>query len=389
MKVDLLYKHFMMTPSTHLPVISREESFVGLISKQKVIMDMADLSLQDVEYDQIPEHLMDYMIDEKIIYYFQNNRTIPVITLEGQKIGAWDKPRFLAEISKFTKQEPAEETNANVPTASNQVEETRADSQKTIYKFIEIILESFPDALFATDKEGETTFFNEHFESDILKLPLLKDSISYAERYFKELNRDIISNFFKSKDINDQGSIPTLQVYVKAIERLVRVITLRSENKVIGFLYHFVTTDASKVEELSGSKFLSIEKAFQKSLPLQELMEKVEIEYIQNTLTENQYNISQTAAKLKVPRSTLQNKIRHFKIKGVDTSTGAKKDKKNLDKNPTANDIMKSVDGGSISSKDEGVLPEDTPELATTTQNQLKYKNPKSRPETKLNHKRK
>ena len=44
MKIESIYKHFMVTPVSHLPVVDENSDIVGLISKEKVLMEMADVA---------------------------------------------------------------------------------------------------------------------------------------------------------------------------------------------------------------------------------------------------------------------------------------------------------------------------------------------------------
>jgi transcriptional regulator with PAS, ATPase and Fis domain len=156
MKIESIYKHFMVTPVSHLPVVDENSDIVGLISKEKVLMEMADVASTTEEYEKIPEQFLEFNITESVIYYFRNNRTIPVINTLSQKVDSWEKPRFLAEVSKLTSHTPSIKTE-NIETESEEMTE----SKSAIYKFMSMVLASFPDALFATDKEGVTTFYNE------------------------------------------------------------------------------------------------------------------------------------------------------------------------------------------------------------------------------------
>ena len=69
----------MVTPVSHLPVVDENSDIVVLVSKEKVLMEMADVSSTSEEYERIPELFLEFNITEGVIYYFQNNRTIPVI----------------------------------------------------------------------------------------------------------------------------------------------------------------------------------------------------------------------------------------------------------------------------------------------------------------------
>lgn len=307
MKIESFYRHFLLTPVSHLPVLDADKNIVGLLSKDKIAREMADLESEGFEYAKIPEHLLDNQINEKLLQYFFNYRTIPVINDLGQRIDAWEKPRFLAETSKLLeKKEPKKEE----PPPEEEVSE--AKSRMLIYRFMELILRSFPDALYATDKDGDTTFYNEKFETLVLSKNIFRDSITIAEKYFRELSRDLISEFFKTVEPGSEESLdlPCLQIYVGNLQLFIRLITLRADEKVIGYLYHFLDPNISWMNQKGHSNFPLLEELFQMSTPLSDVLKQVESTYITRSFKKNQENISHTANDLKIPRSTLQNRIK-------------------------------------------------------------------------------
>lgn len=312
MKIESIYKHFMVTPVSHLPVVDENSEIVGLVSKEKILMEMADVSSTSEEYERIPEQFLEFNITEGVIYYFQNNRTIPVINTLSQKVDTWEKPRFLAEVSKLTTKAPVLKTDS-----SSTDEQELTENKQAIFQFMSLVLSSFPDALFATDKEGVTTFYNEKFELDILGRGVFRDSISYAEKYFRELNQDLFANYLKTHELDEsrKATMPIIQAYVKDLHLVLRIITLKNEQIITGFLYHFIEpqTRMNRMNE-EGFSFPSVEEAFQMNVPLETLIEEIESHYIFQKLKKNDENISHTASELGIPRSTLQNKIKLLKI---------------------------------------------------------------------------
>ena len=312
MKIESIYKHFMVTPVSHLPVVDENSDIVGLVSKEKVLMEMADVSSTSEEYERIPELFLEFNITEGVIYYFQNNRTIPVINTLAQKVDTWEKPRFLAEVSKLTNKSPVLKTENKESDG-----EELSENKQAIFQFMSLVLASFPDALFATDTEGVTTFYNEKFELDILARSIFRDSISYTEKYFRELNQDLFANYLKSHELDEsrKANVPIIQAYVKDLNLVLRIITLKNEQIITGFLYHFIEpqTRMNRMNE-EGFSFPSVEEAFQMNVPLETLIEEIESHYIFQKLKKNDENISHTANELGIPRSTLQNKIKLLKI---------------------------------------------------------------------------
>jgi hypothetical protein len=318
MKIESFYKYFLMTPVSHFPVLGEDGASIGLLSRDKISREMADLDSSGIEYEVIPEHLLSFEITDTIIKYFQNHRTIPVLNIYAQRVDTWEKPRFLAECSDLLTKKSSEKT----PILQEKSDSTLAEStnKMLIYKYSELILQNFPDALFSTDKDGNTTFYNEKFEKQILAKHIFKDSITLAEKYFKELNRDLISEYFKSVEIDDNTNtqIPVLQAYVKNIDFTVRIVTLKGDEKVLGFLYHLSEPSKNEIvaeEKVSkSSEFISIEEAFEEGYSLNQLLKEVEAGYILKSFKKNHENISHTANALGIPRSTLQNRIKYLDL---------------------------------------------------------------------------
>lgn len=312
MKIESIYRHFMVTPVSHLPVVDQNFNLVGLVSKEKLLIEMSDISGAGTELEKISDDFLDYNITESIIQYFQNNRTIPVLNLTAQKVDSWEKPRFLAEITKLTDKSVKEEEVVKKEDAEF------SDNKNVIFQYMSLILSSFPDSLFATDKEGVTTFYNEQFEKDVLGRGVFHDSIQLAERYIKELNQNLFSNYLKTHELNleaQKGTIPVIQAYLKDLNLILRIITLQKEGKVSGFLYHFIEPK-SRIQLMNeeGVSLPSIEEAMQMNLPLQTVLDEVESYYIFHKLKRNEDNVSHAAEELGIPRSTLQNKMKLLNI---------------------------------------------------------------------------
>ena len=70
-----------MTPVAHFPVVGEDGSAVGLLSKEKISREMADLESVGIEYEVIPDHLLTYEITDSIVLFFQTHRTIPVLNI--------------------------------------------------------------------------------------------------------------------------------------------------------------------------------------------------------------------------------------------------------------------------------------------------------------------
>ncbi len=300
----------MLTKASHLPVVDGEGNLVGLIAKIKVSQEAADTSGKTSEYETIPDFLLEKTLNESVLNYFKDNPRIPVLNSTGERIGLWDKPRFLAEFSKL---EPKPKKETKVEELLSQKDKAR-QSKEPIQWYMELILANFPDGLYSSDLMGSTLFYNEAFETKFLTLPIFKNSLAIAERVLKELNRDLMAKHLTENEMEVKalsGKI-NLQSYWKEADCQVRITSLEKEDKIAGFLYHL--TKGASQQGSSPTQGLWDEESLERK-PLQKILEEVEASYVMSALKKNKFNISHTAKALEMPRTTLQNRIRFLKIK--------------------------------------------------------------------------
>ncbi|WCL50862.1 transcriptional regulator [Leptospira sp. GIMC2001] len=329
MRTESLYKHFMLTQVSHIPVIDEASKLIGFLSKEKLQIEMSDLSRSSMEIESIPEGFIDKDLSETLISYFSIHGKIPVIDLQGTRKDSWDKPRLLAEYSKMATNELAaselesEQTVRNRSAQGDRNSESRADQKESKEKnpvqwFMQLILESFSDPLFATDLDGHTIFYNEKFEKGILSQPHFRNSVSFAERFLRDLNKDVFAGFLKANDLdinasNEHGKV--LQTLLPKIGYMVRIVTLSQADKMVGYLYHFsLLRQSIQNQNDEGFVFPSLEEAFANKLPLELVLKETESFYIYQSLLRNHRNVSHTSDELGIPRSTLQNRIRFLEL---------------------------------------------------------------------------
>ncbi|WP_016762291.1 CBS domain-containing protein [Leptospira kirschneri] len=309
MKIETIYKYFLLTPSTHLPVVDDSGKLIGLLSRKSIQMEMADLSNSEKEYTQIPESFLETDIPESFFQYFQRQKSIPVLSTTGEKKEEWDKVQLMAELGQLV--------SANRPNVPPTTEiQKQEKEQNSRFWFMELILQNFPDGLLATDLEGSSLFYNETFEQNILPKKYFRDSIQQAERLLKEMSKNLLADYLKTNELRlDGNSTFSLQTYVSELECNVRIIVLKQNSKIAGYLYHFITPKAvlGRQDE-NGLEFPSIRDAFLQKLPLETMLKEVESSFIFYSLKANQDNISHTALQLGVPRTTLQNRIKFLDL---------------------------------------------------------------------------
>lgn len=306
----------MLSPASHLPVLGEEKLLIGFLSKEKLQIEMADLSRSSMEVDEIPQEFLDKDISESLLAFFSTNSKIPVLDMQGNRIESWDKPRLLAEYTKLAGSESSQKENSN---NDESLKYQSSDSSKNpVHWFTQLILESFSDPLFATDIEGTAIFHNDRFESEILSQSFFRNSVSFAERYLRDLNKDLFASFLKANDLDmnaNQENGKILQTILPKIGYMVRVVSLVQADKLVGYLYHFIQLKRSILDSNSdGFQFPSIEEAFANKLPIELVLKETESFYIYQSLLRNKRNVSHAAEELGIPRSTLQNRIRFLDI---------------------------------------------------------------------------
>ncbi|EOQ95146.1 transcriptional regulator, Fis family [Leptospira wolbachii serovar Codice str. CDC] len=285
---------------------------MGLLSKDRVHRELSDLGREREDLDEIPLEILETELHENLLLFFKESTQIPVIGLDGEKKDNWDKPRFLAA---FTKLDSSHIRDPKLEEIESKLEKKRENAD-SVQWFMELILSHFPDGLIATDVTGSTVFYNETFENDILTKPLFRDSLQLAEKYLHNLNKEVLASYLKDHDMSLGKDADTNVLYANVTELRVtlRIVTLKKEKKVFGFLYHFSPSSFANPAENGQSEFPNLDEAFRSKLPLESVLEEMEAHYIHKSLGRNSNNISHTATELGVPRTTLQNRIRFLKL---------------------------------------------------------------------------
>ena len=111
MKIEILYRNFMLTPSNFIPVVDQTDSFIGFLSKSKLVSEMSNLDhLEEFTSEKMIDSLLEFKISDDLLSYFENYPKIPVLNLQGEKVTFWTKVRTLTEYNKTeqTQNEPSE-----------------------------------------------------------------------------------------------------------------------------------------------------------------------------------------------------------------------------------------------------------------------------------------
>lgn len=320
-----LLKTFYRTGLPYLPVVSVPETaadsnaapprFIlsGFLSRSRLDRLMADLDRAKLEYDHIPDDLLvrDYVPEGALKI---SGHHVPVFDANGQQLANWDEPQLLKAVADFRERlksagnephfekhtRPGLDTQA-VPEKAPPVQD-RADAARWLG---ELLLAALPYALFATDLQGNTLFYNERFAERILAKGPLKNSIRLAESYFTELTRTLLARSFERdpmRELRDQ-----LSAYSTELGLRIRVLNLEDDGRIHGYLYLFHDTGESEL-------FHELEDRNAQGQGLEAILEDVEGQFIHLMLSKHGQNVSHTAKALKIKRSTLQNKIKRLDI---------------------------------------------------------------------------
>ena len=302
MKKEILYRNFMITPSKFLPVVDQKsESFIGFLSKSRIISEMSNLDIEEEnEENEISKELLEFDISDELLSYFDSHSKIPVLNMRGEKISLWTKTKILLEYNNKVEEKTKEEVENTI------IEDNGYNESEKINWFLRLVLENLSEPLLVTDLKGKTILYNESFEKNILPLEFFKDSIMTCE---SKLSKILKNNKHLFKKVLDWTVISN---FGKGINYDLHFKVISEDGNNTGYIYQFILrNDYNIIEEKSSNQNFK----FDTNLSFSKNIDNYEKFCIENALIKNLWNISKTAKILKIPRTTLQNKVRHFQIK--------------------------------------------------------------------------
>jgi len=285
---------FFETGLSYLPVSSglKPEEIVTCLSLDRIRIEMADLDRATAEYTELPPHLFDSLVSDSFIKSFARSPSVPVLNLKGEKIGIWNEAEILRALATLKEREK---------TLVKEEEKSETAHDRSDYWLAKLLLSGIPYPMFARSRNGEALFYNTYFEKEILSLIFFKNSIKTFEAFLSHLLKDIQARAAL------RGPLPNiLKTDIKQLNKTVRIINLEHEGSLIGYLFIFETEEQS-----SGD----IANLIESGISLDDAIEKIEKGIIARALKENGNNISHTALALNIKRTTLQNKMKRYKMK--------------------------------------------------------------------------
>ena len=261
----------------------------GFLDRKKADRFGSDLN-RIKNTDFIPEDLLD--TDDRsyeILAFLKNHSSIPVIDITGQKIAEWGRSEFLSSVSE----QKTQSTEAEIHPKEENAQAPQIKESPDLW-LSKLILSGFPDPLFSADIKGQTLFYNQKFEDNILNQSMFKKSMVNAELYLRELTLDTIARYALLR--------PDAERYITydvKLQKVIEICSLFNQKNITGYLYIF--KDREIIAEQSRASYVSA------SLTVS--LEDFEREIIFNALKQNGCNISHTAEALQIKRTTLQNRI--------------------------------------------------------------------------------
>lgn len=282
-----------------------EWKILGWITRDLLDPWMSDLSRSQQEYTKIPIELMSSSIPRILRENLGQIEQIPVLDIQGVQVANYSREDVLYLLRTTIEQEPktrtGNRTENDIPITPEAGDLAPNNSPDQKARMSSLILGSVPVPMYAADLEGNTLFYNREFEKNILSLKKLSDSIRVAERYFRELSIQILTNTYASTDKE------AFRLFDVSLDCEIQMCNLVQEGRITGYLF---------ILEKPGKSDLTHvwRKRLQENGDLESLMDDIESRLIYESLNDNKNNISHTAKSLGLKRSTLQTKIKRLNI---------------------------------------------------------------------------
>lgn len=316
-----LLKAFYRSGLAYLPVTlspeagQRELALKGFLSRPLLDRLMTDLERAESRTDRIPDELLvTHPLPDDLLASLRRSGATPVLNENGEQIAAWDEAELLRAVAKFREAHgdrlsPDASSAGKAAGAAGKKAaaggRARADEAGGSRWLGELILAALPSPMLALDLKGATLFYNDRFESAVLRKERLKNSIRLAETYFLELTRALLARSFEEDP--QRKFHRALAAHIRELDLFVRVLNLEQDGRITGYLYVFSEPGEGGVNEELLARIAE-------GAGLEAAIDELESVAIRAALEKHGFNVSHAAAYLKIKRSTLQNKIKRLKI---------------------------------------------------------------------------
>ena len=279
---------FFQFNTSIIPVISRRNILLGIITKEAITSEMSDIArFSSVSIDKFISKIARKFSFDELIPIVTENREFTIINLFGEIQGSWTRLQLLSA---------CENESLTVENIESEVD-SQVEEQK-IQWMVYHVLEHIPRPLYAVNEKGKTVFYNLHFEDMYLsKTGKAEVDAAHVETVLSDKSRNDFLHregsgeiYFHSKDIN--------WYYEK--------IPMKDSHEAVnGYLYYF----GRDINESGNSASVSMDGD-----SLISILENAERSVIVKTLDECAKDADSAAKKLKVPKNSFLSKIKKYGI---------------------------------------------------------------------------
>jgi transcriptional regulator with PAS, ATPase and Fis domain len=222
-----------------IPVISRRNTLLGVITKEDMVAEMSDIDrAESKKIDDIITGLARHHTSEEILPYLSHIEEFVSINIFGEVQGRMSRVELLSACEKSKKSECPDDIEAS------------RDAQAMEW-MIYTILEYIPRALYAVNADGKTIFYNSLFEN------LYEKAMGS-----QEVDSEFVETILADPDRNEcslRESRSTDPVfYNNDLGSFYEKVPMHSNGKLSGYLIYFGRSDG--VPSGKGNKSLSLEE---------------------------------------------------------------------------------------------------------------------------------
>ena len=279
---------FFQFNTSIIPVISRRNILLGIITKEAITAEMSDIArFSSVSIDKFISKIARKFSFDELISIVTENREFTIINLFGEIQGSWSRLQLLSA---------CENESLTAETIESEVD-SQVEEQK-IQWMVYHVLEYIPRPLYAVNEKGKTVFYNLHFED----MYLSKTGKAEVDAIHVET---VLSDKSRNDFLHREGS-GEIYFHSKDINWYYEKIPMKdSHDAVNGYLYYFGRdvneSDNSSTVSVDGDSLISI-------------LENAERSVIVKTLDECGKDADSAAKKLKVPKNSFLAKIKKYGI---------------------------------------------------------------------------
>ncbi len=287
-KMKDIIRLFFKFDIDYIPIIDKDKKLKGLVDKKLIIQDAADTVFIEKPFSKLVNKFIFYPSEEsflQIVSAIPDELKFPVIDIKGSLQYLWFKKDILNSFYNISKK-------------------SKSKTEKSDLDYKDII-DAFPLNLILVDEKNKIVNANKNF---LHELDFEQDII---------LNQNI-NKFFTNIHLPNEKNVFYPKIHSLKYRHIHWYYTVLQANQYYIFLFSLTSNPFNSNKEIHFSEESeNSKKSGQKSISppsLTRVMESNEKNIIKKILEENEWNITQAAQVLKIPRQTLQYKISKYKI---------------------------------------------------------------------------